>query len=104
MTAADIHPYAVPGLMSIEDAVCDVFNVTMDEINKTTRIRKVTESRQVIMWYYRTYKGFTFHYAGRIVKRDHCTAMYACNTVDCLRETDKEFGEKLRRVLSMVKR
>lgn len=91
------------GLQTIEDAVCQEWGVTIEEMKQRTRKRRICEPRQVIMWYNREYRKYSFDMASAPFDLDHATAMNACKIVKNYLETDAVFRNRVITALSKVK-
>lgn len=92
-----------PGLQAIEDAVCQEWGVTIEEMKLKTRKRRICEPRQVIMWYNREYRKYSYDMASAPFNLDHATAMSACKVVKNYLETDPVFRNRVIQTLSKVK-
>ncbi len=49
-----------------------------------SRKRNVTKARQIIMWFYIMYKGYSTAQAGALYGKDHATAVHAADVVENL--------------------
>ena len=76
----------------IKTTVCDYFNIAMDQLKSKTRKREIVQSRQVAMYFAKTYtKNSLASIGSQIGGKDHATVLHACKTVNNLMETDKRF-------------
>lgn len=96
--------YVMPGLRKPEEIIANYFNVKMDDITSKSRLRDYVEPRKVIIWYYKKYKGYSFESAGKLVNRDHATAMFAVKSVEGLLQVDRQYRHKITNVLSEIEK
>ncbi|HOS83986.1 MAG: Chromosomal replication initiator protein DnaA [Bacteroidetes bacterium ADurb.Bin217] len=76
----------------IKKTVCDYFNIGIDQLKSKTRKREIVQSRQVAMFFAKSYtKNSLASIGAQIGGKDHATVLHACKTVNNLMETDKRF-------------
>ncbi len=88
----------------IQQVVCDHFEINYDDIVGKTRKREIVQARQLAMYFAKKYtenslKGIGNAFGGR----DHSTVIHACQTVQNLTETDKEFQQNVAEVERQLK-
>lgn len=96
------HPSYMKQKMNIETAACDVFEIPRWKLSAKTKITQVLEARQVCMWYRKKFTKASYKSIGLIYARDHATALHATKTVDEQLSVDREFTEKVTRILKML--
>lgn len=69
--------YIIPGLKTIDECIAEAFEVTVNELQKETRVRNIVDARKFAMWWQRetygeekSFRGIGEMYAGK----DHATA------------------------------
>ncbi len=89
----------------ISKVVCDIVNVSIDDMQSKTRKREIVQARQLAMFFARTMTKQSLSAIGsQIGNRDHATVLHAEKTVKNLVETDKGFKaiyEKIEQKLKM---
>jgi hypothetical protein len=93
------NPYSLPGKKTIEQAVCEEWGVTPEQLRSASRKHRLPEARKLIMFYYRTYEKASWAQAGNAVNRDHCTAIDGCRKFVDFMNVDPVFREKANRAL-----
>jgi chromosomal replication initiator protein len=82
----------------IKEAVCNEFNLEMNEIMGRSRLRRIVEPRQVVYYLVRKELGLTYKYTGFLVaNQDHATVIYSERRISDLMFTDLDFAEKVLR-------
>lgn len=71
----------VAGLWTALEAAADLYGVTTDDLQGTSRVARVVRARQVACWLMRQH-GMTLHAIGGAVNRDHTTALASVRAVD----------------------
>lgn len=83
----------------IKSSVCEYFNIAPDQLKSKTRKREVVQSRQVAMYFAKTYtKNSLASIGSQIGGKDHATVLHACKTVNNLMETDKCFRRSIQEI------
>jgi len=78
----------------VEKAVCQYFNLTIDDINSPSRKRAIVQARQIAMYLSRNLTESSLSSIGeQIGGKDHATVLHACNTVTDLMSTDRLFKQ-----------
>ena len=105
-----ISIYAIPGLeqeykkfptvkinpMTIVDDVLKLYDVTLDDVKKKSRKRKVVLPRQVCMTFLKMHTDWTYNHIGEFFGgRDHTTVIHAIQTIKDLTDVDQDFRSKL---------
>lgn len=100
-----ISPYVSPGIkrhqLYLESLLAkaeEVFGVSEKVILSKDRRRQVVEARQALMYALHR-SNFKLHAIGKMLNRDHTTVMYGIEVVKNLQQTDKEFAEKLNKLI-----
>ena len=93
---------SIPGQMTIEDAVCQEWGVTHEQLLSPSRKYHLPDARKVIIYYYRIYRKTSLAHAALMVNRDHATASDAVRVFISLWSYDAAFREKATRVLKNV--
>lgn len=89
-------------LSRADDIICKEFNVTMEQLHKRSRVREITEARQMAIYVRRKIFNLSFNQAGNDFGLDHSTAIYAVRQAEVLICNDKLFNMRARRVLAAV--
>lgn len=104
-----VQAYAIPGLKGefkfcynaerrAEDIVAVVaqhYNVKLEEIKGHSRVNKISFCRQVIIFFLRRYTQMSLKEVGRMLNKDHTTAVYAVRRISDLMETDEIFRREV---------
>ena len=79
------------------------FDVTMETMKGSTRLRYVLTPRQTIMWLIRnTMRNMTVVSIGRLFDRDHATVIHACKAIDNQIQTDVDYRNRLFVILNKL--
>lgn len=89
-----MSPYIIPGVKTIEDIACEIWQIPKESLYVKTRKREVVEARQVLMAYGKQKTGNSFAKVGKGFNKDHATVIHSVKTVKNLRETNKAFRDK----------
>lgn len=85
-TKGNISPELIAFIVSNE------MNVSLLKLQSNIRKRRVVEARQIAMFLIRKHTDETLKQVGRMFgNRHHSSIIYACQTVEDLIETDKEY-------------
>ena len=77
---------------SINNTVCDYFNLTIDKIKSKSRKREIVQARQIAMFFSKQLTKSSLKTIGEFYGgRDHSTVIHSCQTVEDLVDTDKTF-------------
>lgn len=77
---------------TIANIVAAGLDISLSDMRSNTRKRPVVEARQIAMYLIRKHTDEIFSNIGKMFGgRDHSTVLYACRTVEDLRETNKVF-------------
>jgi chromosomal replication initiator protein len=88
---------AAPSLEAIQDAVCETFHITRDELLSSSRAARLVWPRQVAMYLARENTDLTFpDIARRFGGRNHTTVMHAVKRAADRLTTDPEAFETVR--------
>lgn len=79
----------------VQDAVCDYFNLSREDLLAPSRKRQIVQARQIAMYLCRSLIGncSLSTIGAEIGGKDHATVLYACNTVTDLMSTDRSFKQ-----------
>jgi hypothetical protein len=94
--------YSLPGQKTIEQAVCEEWGVTMEQLRSKSNKKPLPDARKVIMFFHKEYNKFSYKVAGAAVNRDHATAMDGYKKYFVFIEVDAEFREKAERAISQA--
>ncbi len=87
----------------IESAVASVYNVTLDEMQSSSRQRRVTEPRQVAMYLQKTLLDLPYTQIGhRFGGRDHSTVIHSIQKISEALDSDAPLQAKLAEVHSKL--
>lgn len=76
----------------IQKTVCDYFGITQDIFLSKTRKREIVQARQIAMYLSRNLTKTSLSSIGsQLGGKDHATVLHACNTVNDLLDTDRNF-------------
>lgn len=91
-------------LDSITDAVCEVFNVSEQDINGKSRKKTVTTARQVLMFLAQQMTGMPASRIGRLIGgRDHSTVLHSIKKIETVLKKDKEIKSKIDEIKKKLK-
>src|SRR6185436_20870068 len=76
----------------IQKVVCDYYKISVELVKSKTRKREIVQARQISMFYAKDLTKSSLKTIGMFFGgRDHSTVIHACQTVNDLMETDKQF-------------
>lgn len=80
-------------IQKIQQAVCEYFNITVEDIGSKSRKRQIVQARQIAMYLCRSLlTSFSLASIGaEIGGKDHATVLHSCNIVTDLMATDRTF-------------
>ena len=79
------------------------FDVTLEAMRGSTRLRSIVIPRQTIMWLIRnTMRNMTTTSIGMLFDRDHATVLHACKTIDNQIQTDIGYRNRLCVILNKL--
>ena len=82
--------------------VCDLCEISLEDVMSTKRNRLIAEARQIVCWIMVNICNKSKVGVGRQMKKDHTTVIYACTTVNNLMETDPMFKIKVNKILEAL--
>jgi len=83
----------------IQKVVSDYFKVPVSEIFTSTRKRDVVQVRQTAMYFAKKLTELSLAQIGaQCGNKDHATVLHAIRTIDNMKETDKDFKDKLEEI------
>lgn len=78
----------------VENAVCEYFNVSIDDLHSPSRKRNIAQARQIAMYLSRNLTQSSLSVIGEhLGGRNHATVLHACDTVSDLITTDRLFKQ-----------
>lgn len=90
----------------VENAVCEYFNLSVEDIKSSSRKRNIVQARQIAMYLSRNLTQESLSSIGEhLGGKDHATVLHSCNTVSDLTTTDrlvKQYVADLQRILTGV--
>lgn len=91
----NIYPYAIPGLMTLEEIAADIWGIPIKLLYIHTRNREVVECRYVLFFYWKQTTSLSPSIIGKKYNMDRNTVKHGYETVTNLLEThDEEFKRK----------
>jgi chromosomal replication initiator protein len=88
----------------IRKAVCAYFNVSYRELQKSSRVRRLSYVRQVSFYLLRNYSTDSLNMIGsRYGSRDHTTVIYGANKIRELMKIYPEVEDDLKQIVSIFK-
>jgi chromosomal replication initiator protein len=79
------------------------FDVTLESMKGSTRLRSIVIPRQTIMWLIRnTMRNMTTVSIGKLFDRDHATVIHACRAIDNQIQTDIGYRNRLCVILNKL--
>ncbi len=76
----------------IQKVVCDYYKISVELVKSKTRKREIVQARQISMFFAKDLTKSSLKTIGMFFGgRDHSTVIHACQTVNDLMETDKQF-------------
>ena len=87
----------------VQKAVCQYFNITMDNLLSKSRKRQIVQARQIAMYMSRNLLKCSLSTIGsEIGGKDHSTVLHACSTVQDLMSIDKTFRQYVTDIEKML--
>lgn len=87
----------------VQDAVCDYFSITKDDLHSKSRKRQIVQARQIAMYMTRQLINCSLSVIGaEIGGKDHATVLHACSTVSNLMSTDRMFKQYVTDIEKML--
>lgn len=93
-------------ISSVQDVVCEYFNLTRADLCSKSRKRQIVQARQIAMYISRNMvSGISLSEIGKeLGGRDHSTALHACSTVQDLMSTDRLFKKYVNDIENILSR
>ncbi|MEA3494538.1 MAG: chromosomal replication initiator protein DnaA [Bacteroidota bacterium] len=87
----------------IQRLVADHLNISIDDIKAKTRKREIVQARQISMFFSKKLTNSSLcvigkHFGGR----DHSTVIHACQTVNDLIDTDKNYENRMKEIQKFI--
>ena len=87
----------------IQNTVCQYFGISEDMFMSKTRKREIVQARQIAMYLSRNMTKTSLASIGEALGgKDHATVLHACNTVNDLIDTDRNFRSYLHDIEKML--
>ena len=87
----------------IQRLVGDHLNISIELIKSKTRKREVVQARQISMFFSKKLTNSSLSVIGKhFGNRDHSTVIHACQTVNDLVETDKEYSNLMNELQKII--
>lgn len=86
----------------IVGCVAQAYRMPKESIYKRTRLRSISEPRQVAMHFMRR-KGFTFDDIGIFFSMNHATVVHGDNKIWGLMQHDRDLDKKIQEVEELIK-
>jgi len=94
----------VINVMSIQEAVCGYYNLSIRDIQTKSRKREVVQARQIAMYLARKHTKNSLSSIGeQIGNRDHATVLHACKTITDLLDIDKGMRQSVDTIENALK-
>ena len=91
-------------IREIQNAVCDHYEITLDEMLSNRQSRHIVIPRHVAFWLCRELTNHSLPTIGlHFAKKHHTTVMHACNKIDARMRADGAFHDEVRGLLYSLK-
>ena len=81
---------------NIINYICKLNDCTLEEIQSSTRTRKIARTRQKAVYLLRKHTGISYVQIAKLLgNKDHSSIIYAENQAKKLRKTDAEFDSDI---------
>jgi len=98
------HAHREVSIEQIQKLVCEYFEVPVEMVKSKTRKREIVQARQISMYLAKSHTKSSLKSIGHFFGgRDHSTVIYACQTVQDLIDTDKQFKAYVQDILKKLK-
>jgi chromosomal replication initiation ATPase DnaA len=74
----------VDSVAYLEQIICEIFSITSEEIRSKSRKERIKDARHFFCYYLKTTLGLGPVAIGRIVNKDHTSAIHSCRTIENL--------------------
>jgi chromosomal replication initiator protein len=90
-------------LQTIQEIVCENYNLDISAIQAHTRKRIVVMARQVAMYLSRNYTNYSLSHIGKVIgNKDHATVLHSIKAVEDQMSTDKVFRASVERMAAKL--
>jgi chromosomal replication initiator protein len=80
----------------IKETVCNYFNLPISSLSTKSRKREIVLARQLAMYFAKKLTYSSSSVIGACIgDKDHATVLYACNIINNLIDTDKDFKNRV---------
>jgi chromosomal replication initiator protein len=91
-------------IQSIQEIVCNYFNMEQSSIQQNSRKREIVQARQITMYLSKKYTDCSLSHIGKVVgKKDHATVLHACKTIKDQIEISKSFRSAVEEIEGKLK-
>lgn len=87
----------------ILQVVAKAYDISVDDIKGRRRTKDMAEARQLVAYFLRKVNNLPYPAIGRIMRRDHTTAIYSYNRISQCIETKLRFKELVDRLLNSLR-
>ena len=95
--------YSSGDIPSIQQAVCEYYKITVDEIKSKKRSNKIAYPRQIAMYLARMLTDESFPRIGlEFGGRDHSTVIHACDKIESDLKTNEQLKEDIKNIKSSI--
>ena len=85
--------------------VCNHFGLETSIIHSKSRKREVAQARQIAMYLAKKYTDLSMSKIGKLIgNKHHSTVLYACKTIEELKEVDKAFRSEIEEIQADLKK
>jgi chromosomal replication initiator protein len=90
----------------IIEIVAQYYKMDVAQLKKTTKIRygELVKTRQITMFFLRKFTKLSQARTGQFYGKDHATVLHACNQVNNLYDTDKDYRREINEIEHLLKR
>ncbi|NDV68167.1 chromosomal replication initiator protein DnaA [Dysgonomonas sp. 25] len=89
---------------TIQDTVCEYYNLKPELIHTASRKRQIVQARQITMYLSKQYTEMSLAQIGSLIgKKNHATVLHACRMVKEQMEVDKLFRDEISEIEKKLK-
>ena len=102
VTHNETKPITLDDIIAV---VCKHFGLEPSEIHTKSRKREVAQARQIAMYLAKNYTDYSMTKIGKLIgNKHHATVLYACKTIEELKEVDKAFRAEMDEIQAVLKK
>jgi chromosomal replication initiator protein len=91
-------------IQSIQEIVCNYFNMEQSALQQNSRKREIVQARQITMYLSKKYTECSLSHIGKVVgQKDHATVLHACKTIKDQIEISKSFRSAVEEIEGKLK-